>query len=394
MAKIIVKNSEGMKSPFLKGILTSSLLDAGIDFSLAYELASTIKQTINEKRQVSTSELRDIIISQLKDNADKEVLERFLSATNISSTIMITSAEGGAVPFSRSQHRLCIESSGLSSDESTLITMNIYNNLLNKGFSEISNSELGRMTYQLLLSEMGIKVAERYLVWSDFLHSGRPLLLFIGGTAGVGKSTIATEVGHRFGIVRTQSTDMLREVMRMMTPQRLSAVLHASSYNAWKVQPNIRADEQMTEQLLISGYLQQAELLSVACDAIINRAVTEKVSLIMEGVHIHPGMLEKIPQDDSIIIAPIMLSVLKAGKLKEHIKGRSKEVPERRSKRYLEHFDEIWELQSYLIAQADQHQIPIVSNINREKAIQEVMRAINDILFPHFSHDIEKVFPL
>ena len=245
MAKIIVKNSEGMKSPFLKGILTSSLLDAGIDFNLAYELASTIKQQINEKRQVSTSELRDIIITQLKDNADKEVIERFLSATNISSTVMITSTESEPVPFSRAQHRLCIESCGLSSDESTSITMNIYNHLLNRGYSEISSSELGRMTYQLLLSEMGDKVAERYLVWAEFLHSGRPLLLLIGGTAGVGKSTIATEVGHRFGIVRTQSTDMLREVMRMMTPQRLSPVLHASSYNAWKAQPNVGENEQM-----------------------------------------------------------------------------------------------------------------------------------------------------
>ncbi|MCU7833847.1 MAG: hypothetical protein KZQ83_01245 [gamma proteobacterium symbiont of Taylorina sp.] len=394
MAKIIVKNSEGMKSPFLKGILTRSLLDAGIDFNLAYELAGSIKQQISEKRQVTTTELYDLIIAQLKNTADKEVIERYLTAFNISSTIMITSADREAVPFSRAQHRLCIESCGLSSDDSASITMNIYKSLLNRGYTEISNNELGRMTYQLLLSEMGHRIAERYLVWADFLHSGRPLLLFIGGTAGVGKSTIATEVGHRFGIVRTQSTDMLREVMRMMTPERLSPVLHASSYNAWKVQPNVKADDQMTEQLLISGYLSQAELLSVACDAIINRAIKEKVSLILEGVHIHPDMLKKIPHDDSVIIAPIMLSVLKASKLKDHIKGRGKEVPERRSKRYLENFTEIWELQSYLMAEADHHHVPIVSNINREKAIQEVMKAINDILFPHFSHDIEKVFPL
>jgi len=211
---------------------------------------------------------------------------------------------------------------------------------------------------------------------------------------GLEKSTIATEVGHRFGIVRTQSTDMLREVMRMMTPERLSPVLHASSYNAWKVQPGITADTPMDEQLLIGGYLRQTELLSVACEAIIHRAIQEKVSLILEGVHIHPNLLNIIPENNNAIIAPIMLSVLKAGKLKEHIKGRGQEVPERRSKRYLDHFTEIWELQSHLMAEADRNNVPIVSNIDREKAIQEVMKTINDILFPHFSQDINKVFPV
>jgi 2-phosphoglycerate kinase len=394
MAKVIIKNSEGMQTPFLRGILTSSLLDAGVDFNLAYDLASKIRHLINDEREISTTELRDMIVTQLENKSEPEIIERFLSNTNTSSTILVTCKERNPTPFSRGHHRLCIESCGLSSDDSTTITTNIYNNLLNRGYSEISSNELGRMTHQLLLSEFNEKIAERFLVWTDFLRSGRPLLLLIGGTAGVGKSTIATEVGHRFGIVRTQSTDMLREVMRMMTPERLSPVLHASSYNAWRVQPGIAADNHMDEQLLIGGYLRQTELLSVACEAIINRAMQEKVSLILEGVHIHPNLLQIIPEDSNAIIAPIMLSVLKAGKLKEHIKGRGQDVPERRSKRYLDHFAEIWELQSHLMAEADRNNVAIVSNIDREKAIQEVMKTINDILFPHFSHDINKVFPI
>ncbi len=394
MAKTSITNSEGMKTPFLRGILTSSLLNAGVEFNLAYETASKIRHQISEKQEITTSELRSIIINHLDDNVEKEVIERFLSATHTSSTIMITCDKRNPEPFSRGQHRLCMESCGLSNDDATSITSTIYNELLNRGYSELSSNELGRMTYQLLLSEMGEKTAERYLVWADFLHSERPLLLLIGGTAGVGKSTVATEVGHRFGIVRTQSTDMLREVMRMMTPQPLSPVLHASSFNAWKVQPNVGMNEKMTDELLINGYLRQAELLSVACEAIISRALKEKVSLILEGVHVNPTLFEKIPQNNEVIIVPIMLSVLKSGKLKEFIKGRGKDVPQRRSKRYLEHFTEIWELQSFLMAEADRHNVPIVSNTNREKTIQAVMITINDFLFPHFSHDIEKIFPL
>ena len=46
MAKIIIKNSEGMQTPFLRGILTSSLLDAGVDFNLAYDLATKIRNLL------------------------------------------------------------------------------------------------------------------------------------------------------------------------------------------------------------------------------------------------------------------------------------------------------------------------------------------------------------
>ena len=132
----------------------------------------------------------------------------------------------------------------------------------------------------------------------------------------------------------------------------------------------------------------------MACEAIINRAIQEKVSLILEGVHIHPILIEKIATKDTAIVVPIMLSVLKAGKLKEHIKGRGKEVPERRSKRYMEHFTEIWDLQSFLMAEADRCNIPIVSNIDKKKAIQDVMKTINNKLYPHFSHDVETIFPV
>jgi len=394
MSKTMVKNSEGMKTPFLKGILTSSLLNAGIDFVLAYDTASKIKNDIDNKDQVTTDYLRNTVVKQLEKNVEQEVIERFLSASNITSTILISSENSEPEPFSRGQHRLCMESCGLSSDDATSITTTIYNELLLQGHAVVSSNDLGRMSYNLLLSEFGKITAQRYLIWADFLHSERPLLLLIGGTAGVGKSTIATEVGHRFGIVRTQSTDMLREVMRMMTPLALSPVLHASSYNAWKVLPNIGHNDAMTEDLLVSGYLRQAEQLSVACEAIINRAFREKVSLILEGVHINPILVNKIVSDNEAIIVPIMLSVLKAGKLKNYIKGRGKDVPERRSKRYLNHFNEIWELQSYLMAEADNHKIAIVSNTNRDNTIQEVMICISDALFPHFSHDLDKVFPL
>ena len=90
---------------------------------------------------------------------------------------------------------------------------------------------------------------------------------------GTGKSTIATEVAHLLDIVRIQSTDMLREVMRMMLPQRLLPVLHSSSFDAWKELPGVAEEGGAVGTSLASGYMTQTELIAVAADAVIQRAL-------------------------------------------------------------------------------------------------------------------------
>ena len=394
MSKLIVKNSEGMKTPFLRGIVTSSLLDVGVHFDIAYQVATQIRNSIQHKSEIKTDELRHQIVEQLeKQDVAKHLVQRYLAELQSSETIiMVTRPNQSPEEFSRGRHRLCLEACGLSSDEATTITSKIYEYLLKNRINEISSDQLGIQTCIMLEDRLGKEISRRYLVWTAYTRGNKPLILLIGGAAGVGKSTIATEVGHRMGIVRTQSTDMLREVMRMMTPRALSPVLHTSSYNAWKVLPDIEEKTKFDEKLLRSGYLRQNEKLAVACEAIITRALKEKVSLILEGVHIHPSLMEKIDFGNDVIIVPIMLSVLKAGKLKEHFKGREHIAPSRYSVNYIDNFDAIWELQSFLMAEADRYKVPIVSNINKDSAIQEVMKTINDALYSHFSHKIDDIF--
>ena len=59
-----------------------------------------------------------------------------------------------------------------------------------------------------------------------------PLVILIGGATGVGKSTIATQLAARLGIVRVVATDAIREVMRSMLSPELMPTLHTSSFHA------------------------------------------------------------------------------------------------------------------------------------------------------------------
>lgn len=392
MAKTLVfKQQENTRVPFLRGILTHSLQDAGLKFDEAYHLASRIRSSLAKSTEITSEELRTRVSAQLQAHYDPAIAERYNALSGSPATILVRDQNDQISPFSRGRHRRFLESSGLSATEAATITTRIYEQLLKDGRKEINASWLGYVTHQHLLHELGSRAARRYLVWSEFLESGRPLLLLIGGTVGCGKSTIATEIAHRLDIVRTQSTDMLREVMRMMIPKRLLPVLHTSSFNAWEALP-FREEGENHDRLLAQGYKRQTELLFVPCEAVIQRALRERVSLILEGVHIQPSLLQRIPKDADAIVICVMLAVLSPGELRRRLRGRSTQVPQRRADRYLSHFDPIWKLQSLLLSEADQFDVPIIPNDDKEKTIHQIMATINQVLSRQFHGSPQEVF--
>ncbi|PVV23044.1 MAG: hypothetical protein B6D79_12565, partial [gamma proteobacterium symbiont of Ctena orbiculata] len=219
MAKTLVfDKSDDIRTPFLRGILTRSLTDAGLTFDTAYQLSSDIRQQINNVDEITTEELRRIIISELQKLDEKEVIENYESIIPAATKIRVRDHNNNLMPFSTVEYRRTLESSGLGSDRAAYITQNVYKELAESSHDIVDSSEIGKLTYEKLRQHYGKEAAKRYLVWVDYKHSQRPLILLIGGTTGCGKSTIATEVAHRLNIIRTQSTDMLREVMRRMVP--------------------------------------------------------------------------------------------------------------------------------------------------------------------------------
>ncbi|MCP4287037.1 MAG: hypothetical protein GY792_21745 [Gammaproteobacteria bacterium] len=393
MAKtLVVDTTDGTKVPFLRGILTRSLVDAGIHFDTAYKLASTVRQNLADADEITTEDLKEMTLGMLEKSFGQKVIDDYRSTGYVPDPIQVIDKDGQSTAFSRAQHTHCLESCGLSSSNAKMASKHIYHHLLEREISEISSSKLGYLTYVCLRTHLGREVANRYMVWVDFTHSGRPLILLIGGTTGCGKSTIATEVAHRLGVVRIQSTDMLREVMRMMIPKRLSPVLHTSSFDAWRSLPDKFANQADVEERIADGYRAQMELLSVPCEAVIQRALKERVALILEGIHVHPALLNYVDRREDAVIIPIMLAVLKQDNLRKHLRGRGQMAPNRDSKKHLSNFDRIWALQSFLLSEADRNRIPIIANDDREKSTAQVMKAIIDSLEEKFTGTPRNVF--
>lgn len=385
----VVDEGEGTRFPFLRGILTRSLREAGVPYEQAYEIASAVREELHNKEAVSTEALRQQVLPHLKVFGP-EVTHSYLGPATPAS-IEIRFSDGHTRPFSRGRHRLSLASCGLTNEETAAAAASIYEDLLARYVREISSRRLRHLTYQHLKRELGEAAARNYLVWESFKRSNRPLVVLIGGGVGSGKSTVAAHLAHRLDVVRIQSTDMLREVMRTMVPQRLLPVLHTSSFVAWKEMPALALSKD-EDAALIEGYLTQAKLVSVACEAVLSRAVRERVSLILEGVHAHPDLLPAAAEDSDTIVVRVVLGVLKQRALRDRIRGRGKEEPDRRAKRYLRHFDEIWGLQDFMLSEADRLQVPIVPNVELDRTVQEVVEIVMKALSAEFTGTPEDVF--
>lgn len=395
MSNTLVIDAEGKnRVPFLRGILTRSLQEAGLSFEAAYQLASQIRDQLIDTDEITVEKLRNMVAQHLGKNFAEKYLERYQTQVEPKSIMYVENREGNLTPYSNSQYGRELEIIGLTPDQTHAIVAKMYQHLLDRGETTVSDDHLGHLTYRCLSQDRryGPEIANRYLTWINFIRSGKPLILLIGGTAGGGKSTVATALASRLDIVRYQSTDMLREVMRMMIPERLLPVLHRSSFSAGESLPVELYSSNKKENKMLAGFRTQAHLLSVPCEAVIQRGLQERVSLLLEGVHVQPSLLEQIPQDHEAVIVHVMLAILKKKELKKRIKGRGGKNPHRRSERYLDNFEAIWHLQSHLLDEADQHDVPIVVNNNKDTAIREIMKIVVDSLMKDFSTTPVKVF--
>lgn len=378
MAKLLViDKKKGSKVPFLRGMLTRSLQDAGLSFGDAFQLATDVREDLDDTDEITTEELRARIIEDLTEE-HPQVIQRYRKEGIFRENVQVVYSDGHSVPFSRNLHAQRLESCSLPREKCVAVTGLIHGKLIKNKQREITTAELTATTYRTILDELNQEYADYYLISNDFIDNDQPLLVLLGGVPGSGKSTVATELATALGIVRTQSTDMLREVMRILIPKRVAPRLHTSSFNTNKAETNEIYEIPDADSLLY-GFQQQSELVEVACQAVLQRALNERVSMIIEGVHIRPSLLSHIPESDAVIV-PFMLGVLDKDILISHIKRRRASTEQRRATRYLEKIDEIWQLQSALLSEADNENFSILNNLDSEHTVSEIIKTITETI--------------
>ncbi len=212
------------------------------------------------------------------------------------------------------------------------------------------------------------RLAERYIVFEGE-EKYKPIIVLLAGVPGIGKSTLSVDLSKRLEITNIIGTDMVREILRQTISSNLIPELHSSSYEAYKyLKPTLNP---ILRQSIV-GYEEQCRHVIVGVEAAIQSALYSRENTIIEGVHLAPNILIRSVLEESHVIM-ILFYLENEEEHLRRIKSRGSEVIQRGADRYLRSFQEIRNIQTYLVEEANKLNIPIIETSDSASAIEKMM---------------------
>ncbi len=279
------------------------------------------------------------------------------------------------LPFSKGLLAQSLTATGLPPSRAHEIALAVQEDLRDRDELSITVKRLRELTAEFLGRMAGDQYAIRYMRLYKLSKLDSPLIILIGGTTGVGKSTIATEVAHRLGITRIVSTDSIREVMRGIFSKDLMPAIYESAFNAWR---GLRVPVPHGANPVIVGFREQTAVVATGVKALIDRSVLEGDSLVLEGVHLVPGYIET-RQFKNARVVQLVITVDDADSHRSHFYIREVQTDGTRPfERYRANFGNIRLLGRYIDDMAREHGIPVIASHQLDLTVADVIEHIID----------------
>ncbi|KXZ50534.1 hypothetical protein GPECTOR_16g709 [Gonium pectorale] len=283
-------------------------------------------------------------------------------------------------------------------------------------FYELVCSTLTEYNYKYAPSSDEIKAA------CSLKERRRHIVVLLCGTSGSGKSTLASILAGRLGISTVLSTDSVRHMMRSFTSPEECPLLFASTYEAGEAlrkqqaldsarlqaaaaaatsaspgmqaaqppaapeappagasppaQPppaptafSASASAPSAHDQAIRGYKAQCDLVAEALEALIGGFGARRQSLVVEGVHLHVGLVVRLLQRHPGVV-PFLVYIKSEGKHVERMAVRAKYMTlDPNKNKYVKNMRNIRWIQDYLLRKAEKHAIPCVENTNIDRSV-------------------------
>ena len=202
----------------------------------------------------------------------------------------------------------------------------------------------------------------------------KPYVILIGSASGIGKSTIAAELAKTLNIKHLIESDFIRAVVRGIIGKEYAPALHSSSYDAYKHLRNKNRYESY-EELVSAGFDEHASSVIPALEKVIQRAITDFDDIIIEGVHLVPGLINIDQFKDHANIYFFVLSSDEESHKERFVK---RAVQIHRGGKQLDFFRENRIIHNHLLNQAEAHGVNIINtegDVNR--SIEKILSIIN-----------------
>jgi 2-phosphoglycerate kinase len=262
------------------------------------------------------------------------------------------------LPYSRGLMARALMAVGVPPDRAYALARRVGDDLGRRGSETVELDRLEALAVESLGEEEGSEAVRQLRRYQELRELDLPVVILVGGATGTGKSTVATEIAYRLGITRVTSTDFVRQTMRAFFSSEFMPAIHHSSFEG---------------EPLIASFEEQARDVLVSVRASVERALQEGWSMVLEGVHLVPGLVPLELQ--GAIVSSCILKISDETAHAQHFFTREAGA-DRPMGKYLDRFDSIRRLQDYLVRRADANGTPVVENETADLATRAVAELV------------------
>jgi len=290
--------------------------------------------------------------------------------TNSKKNTPLIVTKSGKIPFSTGYLAESLLVLGITLKEAYKYAEKISRKLKTLDQPEIKSSTL----MELIIREFQ-ESKHPYAIRAEFLRNDlkllRPLVVLLSGVTGIGKSTISLLISQRFKIESLLGSDFVREVFRSAINPRLMPTIHFSSY---EVGDHLGLSISRRLNRHIIGFEEQARKVMVGIEATIDYVISQRDTILIEGVHGIPYLLKE-EYVSSEHVVPILLTLEDEELHYNRLKKRERLNPNRKGT-HVKYFDRIRSIQAYLIERCKDEGFPVVDLKDEYDAVTQITEEI------------------